>query len=984
MDESDSPSIQVTETESRTIVSRGFIISISDQELIGFLRLTEPWRHEVVVAPAGVVLGDHHVLLLHTRVLHAFFEQGGPSGVNNGGQFQAGGFGRGGVNYPQQNFQGHGPGYDAAYGGSGQGQQWYGGEWQDPNYGNAVFSSEFGEFDEGYYDGNHNFGQGIGGFGNNGNQRYHRSWPAGNFGGRGHGGNRSRFVPRGRGRTASGGQPRDSQEKVQNPSQNLPVAVDVDMTRQNVPRQPAQQKPQAVAAAVQQPVVVTQTEGVKASKDQVSEDEVKKQKDAKLAKKLEKVLCFRFIQSGHFAVDCTAELCLYCELATHASKDCPKLKAPKQTAVMYGMANDGLQFFDLPVTEGLRPKPDCGKIGRVRVEGGSMTKKQVIEELKWFVPGDHQWDISPVDEHTFRVVYPTKIYCARVRKIGDIKVEGTPHKIFFEDWSTENVDRWRFSDVWVRFHGCPEELRRDYLALFPLVSLVGKTNEIDMLYTRQHGVVRASIQVTNPKMIPDHTNFSYDGEGYDIVLEVEGEIDQEMEEVDDGDDQNKNEDGHDRKNEDDEKESEKKRDDVIDETAKENVADKNLGISSMPKVANLSIQVGSVVLDACSPMRTSSVKKSLEVAASEPRKSWFEIVEEEERLAAFAPPTTLVGKRPDYAATAGNLRQNSTTAVLLSSDDDAASALDAHWVRHELVKKKNVSASANGRPEAVTTLTPARSSEAETLFTASPCPVAGQEDTQMVISDEGLSLPKQSGAAISLSSPSRAVNSSLMNSPKTPAEGQVSSLAFQTVTPAMSGGLGGVGGTGVFLGGRYSKAELIAFGGIPEPQSVGVRSSHRIRAQPNSDATQLERAQQLADARDIKFSTGTTTSSHFSIASIPTDVVVARAAALGVSLGDSHTKVFSSVHYMKAFDLERTLIMLKKKEDVATQDVHGENSLDLQEAIALSDDLCEEEQRVPESHKGSTTYIVKGPKKQKNKVKENFPVRKSARLSKKK
>jgi hypothetical protein len=94
-------------------------------------------------------------------------------------------------------------------------------------------------------------------------------------------------------------------------------------------------------------------------------------------------------------------------------------------------------------------------------------------------------------------------------------------------------------------------------------------------------------------------------------------------------------------------------------------------------------------------------------------------------------------------------------------------------------------------------------------------------------------------------------------------------------------------GTGVFLGGRYSKADLIAYGGIPEPKSSGVRSSSRIRDQPNSDATQLERVQQRAEARDISGTRGNCNppiSTALSIASIPSEVVVSRAASLGVML----------------------------------------------------------------------------------------------------
>jgi hypothetical protein len=57
-------------------------------------------------------------------------------------------------------------------------------------------------------------------------------------------------------------------------------------------------------------------------------------------------------------------------------------------------------------------------------------------------------------------------------------------------------------------------------------------------------------------------------------------------------------------------------------------------------------------------------------------------------------------------------------------------------------------------------------------------------------------------------------------------------------------------GTLVFLGGRYSKDDLIAFGGISEAELM-VRTSEQIRMQANADDTQLECAMQLSVAKNI-------------------------------------------------------------------------------------------------------------------------------------
>jgi hypothetical protein len=62
-------------------------------------------------------------------------------------------------------------------------------------------------------------------------------------------------------------------------------------------------------------------------------------------------------------------------------------------------------------------------------------------------------------------------------------------------------------------------------------------------------------------------------------------------------------------------------------------------------------------------------------------------------------------------------------------------------------------------------------------------------------------------------------------------------------------------GTGVFLGGRLSVDEVVAYGGVSPPM-VGSRSSKRILHQSNADATQMERAQQLAKAKEESLYSG--------------------------------------------------------------------------------------------------------------------------------
>jgi hypothetical protein len=64
----------------------------------------------------------------------------------------------------------------------------------------------------------------------------------------------------------------------------------------------------------------------------------------------------------------------------------------------------------------------------------------------------------------------------------------------------------------------------DYLSLFGVGSLIGKTKEVDMAFTRANPVVRMLVEVTRVECIPttivDHT---YDGQGNGLIFKLEEE-----------------------------------------------------------------------------------------------------------------------------------------------------------------------------------------------------------------------------------------------------------------------------------------------------------------------------------------------------------------------------------------------------------------------------------------------------------------------------
>jgi hypothetical protein len=145
---------------------------------------------------------------------------------------------------------------------------------------------------------------------------------------------------------------------------------------------------------------------------------------------------------------------------------------PKPTVTTYGVSRNELMFYATPTSSDLKFKHDSGKVGWISVDGGSMIVAEIVKELEWIVPGEHQWDLRPVGE-SFRVVLPSKADLIRLTQIRNIPIEDRMF-LHFEEWPVADLDMIEVTDIWVRLSGCPCKLRCDYLALFAVGSLIGK------------------------------------------------------------------------------------------------------------------------------------------------------------------------------------------------------------------------------------------------------------------------------------------------------------------------------------------------------------------------------------------------------------------------------------------------------------------------------------------------------------------------------
>ncbi|KAM0909453.1 hypothetical protein ACQ4PT_014786 [Festuca glaucescens] len=242
----------------------------------------------------------------------------------------------------------------------------------------------------------------------------------------------------------------------------------------------------------------------------------------KKLKNTAKVKCHRCGIVGHFAIDCVTELCINCELPGHADDECPLLSAPQPHMIMYGIGEERLCFFELPCTKSYKPKMENTRMGSLAVTGGDMTIPQIVRQLQRLVPSEHfHWDVRQVGHNVYKVAFPSKADLERLRFFGTFKVPDSLLEMKFDSWSVQIEPNCLLLEVWLRVSGLPPRRKGDFLAMWGLGILFGKTLQVDMKHTRQHGVARIQIGCLDYTYIPHRMNVLVVDSFYDLTFEVE-------------------------------------------------------------------------------------------------------------------------------------------------------------------------------------------------------------------------------------------------------------------------------------------------------------------------------------------------------------------------------------------------------------------------------------------------------------------------------
>ncbi|KAM0930524.1 hypothetical protein ACQ4PT_000898 [Festuca glaucescens] len=266
-----------------------------------------------------------------------------------------------------------------------------------------------------------------------------------------------------------------------------------------VPSQPTV-VPVAAPTVIQQQIAVPNQEVVDA---QVAGAKGKETEGpGPLKKKEDKTACFRCKKPGHYIDDCPTPFYDLCESIHHAAPACHLLQAPKPTAIIHGYANEALMFFELPCGA-FKAKVENPKLAKVTVDGDAMTIPEIIEQLRRIVPYEKfNCEVFHFKDNVFRVKLPSKQEVQRLKNFGTYICPDRESCLTFDLWSSLEEPLYMLPEVWVRVSGLPTDMRSDYLSLWGVGTLFGKTLDVDMAYTRKNKVLRTKIGCLDRNLIP--------------------------------------------------------------------------------------------------------------------------------------------------------------------------------------------------------------------------------------------------------------------------------------------------------------------------------------------------------------------------------------------------------------------------------------------------------------------------------------------------
>jgi hypothetical protein len=592
---------------------------------------------------------------------------------------------------------------------------------------------------------------------------------------------------------------------------------------------------------------------------------------------------------------------------------------------------------------------------------------------------EYQWDVQQMEDNVFKVNFPSRTDLVKAQHFGRFCVPRTQITLSFDFLRKDVEPVWTAEEVWVRVHGLPPFALDEIPALWAFGDIFGETMDIDLPFTRANNVLRIRISCLDPSLIPANLDVKIRNDFFRLRFEVEGfkaptaskeSLSEDMHKDDDIDhDGPSNNSGDDL-----DREVKRKKNE---EGGKDNDQPTHQAPLTSTSLSLLPITVSQekVNIDTCVLPRYDNVNMITylphDCMLSIPKclDSLFRDVAVSDEVEGHMATSDLgmaildeqgavhssvqqIGSGLEVIGAAGKEAQvvvHDTRLRDLSVNSAATHVVHGAY-SHGAPGSTSTSiaaqtAAVHGACSPRTPIRPGTSIISPTPFFSST-PLISQAQissapakpsSQAFSSNATTDLPmvnakrtyvhtvKPKQTNTNVSSLPKSVNSmvSITDNSSTCLHDNVTITTCPNYIVSQADGIANKKTVPAIMTTPVSKThsieEVIAYGGIRSQVAKGVRSSGRLRAQPNADATQLEKAMMLAQRRNENFAQGT--SQPHSLLNFTDEQIIHNAAVLGISMGSSVTEQFSAAHKIKDNELQRTITILKNNESVTGEKV---------------------------------------------------------------
>ena len=134
----------------------------------------------------------------------------------------------------------------------------------------------------------------------------------------------------------------------------------------------------------------------------------------------------------------------------------------------------------------------------------------------------------------------------------------------------------------------------------------------------------------------------------------------------------------------------------------------------------------------------------------------------------------------------------------------------------------------------------------------------------------------------------------------------------------------------------FTRKEVVAFGGIPDPVSTGRRMSARIHELPEVDDMQQRCAMRAAKLQEAASSSGMSVNISNSLLHFSNEEIINNANQLGVSLGATDSEISNSVNDLLDLEAERALETIR---NLAAVKPMNDNEIDAL-GVSVLNNMC--------------------------------------------